>query len=826
MSSTSPPPPAESLWTRQTVSRELPPGDTLVEAELQVKRPQLWDLNDPILYRVTARVASKDSPLFDEGSTRCGFREFKFENGYFRLNGRRIFLRSSHTAAEAPIGHCLPRDPGVLRSELVSCKAMGFNMVRFIGRAALRNQLDMADEIGLLIYEENPSAWMFHDSPKMAERFDRQVAATVRRDRNHPSIVVWGLLNETGEGPVFRQAVKALSLIRSLDETRVVMLGSGRFDCVPSFLNGLDIWKPGEGTQPNVLFNPKPYAIYQVPLWPPRAIGLNPGTKGEYSVARWTAPATGDYTVSARFRGTGCYTTTDVHILHNGKPAYAGFINVRGWGDSCDYSGAMKLAAGETIDFVVGWGGSYSPDAAGLVPWTDTTEVRAVIQSAGGTKHDLAADFSITRNPNGRWSYGWLAPAPAPDAATFAAYVKGETLNTPNIGGLSNPASGEWENVLADLHTYPRSPHRALEIERLRTVSWNDQPLFLAEYGMGSGTHFPRMLRHYEALGEESNLGAKSYEEMLARFMADWNRWKLGDTFASPEDFFDKCLAKMAGLRRLGINALRSNPWIVSYNLTGTHDTAEAYSEGVITAFREHKPGTFDAMCDGFAPLRWCLFAEPVSVYRGDKVRFEAVLANEDVLKPGDYPALLQVLGPNDERIIERKINVKIAAKRGQVEPPFAIPAFSEEIPVDGPSGKYRFVARLLKGGPASGESIDFYVTDPRGLPAVGAEVTLWGDDEDLANWLSAHNIRVRPFVSGIPSRREVILVSARPAGGGDARAWRELVERIARGSTVVFLSLDVFKKGTESAWLVASRQERHEGSRKRVFLSSGLCPG
>jgi hypothetical protein len=53
-----------------TVSRELPPGDTLVEAELQVKRPQLWELNDPILYRVTARVTSKGSPLFDESSTR------------------------------------------------------------------------------------------------------------------------------------------------------------------------------------------------------------------------------------------------------------------------------------------------------------------------------------------------------------------------------------------------------------------------------------------------------------------------------------------------------------------------------------------------------------------------------------------------------------------------------------------------------------------------------------------------------------------------------------------------------------------------------------
>ncbi len=786
-----------------TISQELPAGDTLIKSELQVQNPQLWDLNDPILYRVTARVTSDSSPWFDESSTRCGFRDFKFENGYFRLNGRRIFLRSSHTAAEAPIGHCLPRDPGVLRSELLSCKAMGFNMVRFISRVALRYQLDMADEIGLLIYEESPASWMFHDSPNMAERFDRQITSLVRRDRSHPSIVIWGLLNETGDGPVFRRAVQSLPLVRSLDDSRVVILGSGRFDCPLSFINGLQVWKSGEGTQPNVLFNSRPYALYQVPLWPAKTVSLNPGAGGEYSVARWTAPAAGEYTVSARFRGTGCYSTTDVHVLRGGQPVYTGFINVRGWGDCCEYSGTMKLKAGETIDFVVGWGGSYSLNAAGLIPWTDTTEVRSVIQSAEGTKYDMAADFSNSRNPNGPWSYGSLTAGQAPDAATFAAYAKCETLNNPDIGNICNPGSNEWENVLADLHTYPRSPHRGLEIERLRTVTYNDQPLFLAEYGLGSGTHFPRMLRHFESRGEEAYHMAKFYEDMLARFMADWDRWKLAEAFASPEDFFDKCLAKMAGLRKMGINALRSNPAIISYNVTGTHDTAEAYSEGVITAFREHKPGTFDAMCDAFAPLRWCLFTEPVSVYRGGKVKFEAVLANEDVLKPGEYPVLLQVLGPDDERLIERKISVTIPAKTDNMEPSFAIPVFSGELPVDAPSGKCRFVARLLKGGAASGESVDFYVTDPADLPAVKTEITLWGEDKELADWLDGHGIKIRPFASGKPARREVILVAAQPGGTGDAKAWRELAERMASGSSVVFLSLDVFQKdGNPLGWL------------------------
>jgi hypothetical protein len=784
------------------VEKSLASGDTLVKAELAVEDPRLWDINDPYLYRVTARIAAEDSASYDESSTRCGFKDFRFADGFFRLNGRRIFLRSSHTGPWGPVGGVVPYSSESVRRELVACKAMGFNMVRFLARAPLRVQLEAADEIGIMLYDECSASWMFADSPKMGERFDRQLAGMIRRDRNHPSIAMWGLLNETGDGPVFQHAAKRLSLLRSLDTTRPVILASGRFDAGPSYLNGLEIWKPAEAEQPNILFNPNPYAVYQVPLWPSKAVALNPGPGGEYSVVRWTAPAAGVYTISAKFRGTGCYSTTDLHVLHGRIPVYKGFINVRGRGDACTYADTIKLGAGETLDFIVGWAGNLA-GSAGLVPWTDTTEVNAVIKSSAGAAYDLAADFSNSKNPNGAWSFGWLKAGPSPDPATFTAYAKCETEKHSFLGGISNPDSNEWEPLLGDLHTYPRVPHRELEIERLRAASMSDQPLFLSEYGVGSGTHWPRILRHYEAMGEESCPSAQSIRDMLAAFMADWNKWKLGDVFAGAEDFFDKCLAKMGGLRKLGINALRSNPRIIGYSMTGTRDSPESYSEGVFTSFREHKPGTFDALADAFAPLRWCLFAEPGSVYRGQKIKLEAVIANEDVLKPGEYPARLQVLGPDDVMVWERDITVKIPAQVGKTETPFVIPVFSEEVPIDGPSGKYRLTARLLKGAAASGENIEFYVTDPRDMPAVKSEIVLWGEDKELASWLAGHGIKTRPFASKTPATREVILVPALPGGAGDAKAWRELAGRIARGSTAVFLSPDVFNKdGNPVGWL------------------------
>lgn len=117
-------------------------------------------------------------------------------------------------------------------------------------------------------------------------------------------------------------------------------------------------------------------------------------------------------------------------------------------------------------------------------------------------------------------------------------------------------------------------------------------------------------------------------------------------------------------------------------------------------------------MFDAWAPLRWCLFAEPVHIRRGDKVHLEAVLANEDVLQPGDYPALIQVIGPNVKHIMDRRIKVTIPPRDPKHEQPFAKLCFSDDVLIDGPTGKYRFLATFEQGAAAAGGETEFYVTD------------------------------------------------------------------------------------------------------------------
>ena len=171
-------------------------------------------------------------------------------------------------------------------------------------------------------------------------------------------------------------------------------------------------------------------------------------------------------------------------------------------------------------------------------------------------------------------------------------------------------------------------------------------------------------------------------------------------------------------------------------------------------------------------------------MYRGTRIRFEAVLANEDALAPGEYPVRLLVAGPQNQRIFEKTVNVNIGK-----ESPFAVPVFCEDVVVDGPSGRYRFLASFERGGAATGGEAEFYVADPAELPAVKAEVVLASDDAELAKWLTEHGVRHRKLADGQSAPREVILVSKTPP------ALDELWERVRHGATAVFLLPEALKK-------------------------------
>ncbi len=599
----------------------VPPGDTIIKTTLKIEEPHLWDLNNPFLYRLTLRNINNKDQSADEHSVRFGFRDFKFENGSFRLNGKRLFLRSAHSCNNYPVGQRLPIDPDQARRDLLDMKVMGFNAIRFIWGGAQPYQLDLCDEIGLMVYNESFASQGLDSSSVMFERFDRSQLGMVRRDRSHPSVVIWGLLNETFDGLVFRHAVAMLPRLRSMDNSRMVLLGSGRWD-------------------------------------------------GQYNI------------------------------------------------------------------------GSIS-------------------------------------NPNSQtWEYllGNESPTTSPAKMT-------------KIGGYCEGAG--------DAHVYPVVPQPLKATDLIRNLGKNSRPVLLSEYGIGSTVDLWRVTRHFERIGKPAAEDALFYKDKLDKYLVDWERWKMDEIYVRPEDFFAESIRRVAGQRRIGLTAIRSNPQIAGYNLTGMNDHVMG-GEGLTTTFRELKPGTTDALFEELAPLRWCLFAEPKNSYRGEKVKLEVVLANEDVLTPGDYTALIQVVGPGNLKIYEHKSTITISKTRNGVEPPIVQPVFTVDLPIDGPAGKYRLLTTLERGGAPTCGEVEFFVDDSNLMPPIETGITTWGVDSVLMRWLTDHHFKTHPFNANQQKLREVILVGANPPSGGDTLlSFTSLMQHIARGSNAVFLAPEVFRQRT-----------------------------
>ncbi|MCL5099113.1 MAG: glycoside hydrolase family 2 [Candidatus Omnitrophica bacterium] len=767
-------------------SQRVAPGDTEVKTMLHVPNHRLWQLDDPYLYRVTGSLRSDESTSVDERSVRCGFRDFRFTDGYFRLNGCRIRLQGPlYIVLHYPVTQSVPYDEDLMRRDVLNMKALGFNCVRFACGAALpARQLDVLDEMGLLACEEHFGARELASSPLMEQRWDRSLGGVIRRDRNHPCIVIWSLLNEVTDGRLFRHAARSLPLVRDLDESRMVLINSGRFDLGSNAnpLSSLQVWRGPNGPEPLACYNNQNRpAIVADTTWPPGELSLHPGPKGEFSVARWTCPDMGEYSLTVAFRGLSTQpTTTDTHVLLDGKPLHVGFINVRARGNTDAFAAKLTLAKGDTLDFAVGFGnGNHGGDS---------TALSAAIQPASGKPFRAAPEFSSQANPNGAWSYGYFAPGPAPDSSTFKLYTEQNGADNGPVGTLSNPGSPNWETGLHDIHVYPTFPHTAAIINQMRHRD-EKGPIILSEFGVCGAQDYPRFMRHFEQLGQESAPDARIYREKLDRFMADWQRWRLDECWARPEDYFTQSQQNQAKLALGDFNAWMSNPNIVgSFSSTQIID-AWFHGCGLTSYFRELKPGMADVFTDLASPVRWCLFVDPVNIYRGTKVRLEVSLVNLDALQPGTYPARLQVVGPRTTRVFEKDITIEIPPRDRKPEPPFAQSVFSGEVKIDGPSGKYRFLATFQHGAAAGGGETEFYVSDAAEMPPVTKEIVLWGHDPALADWLSARGIRVRNGLTESQVEREVILASGQPVEAGRTEAFKELARRMTRGSAVIFLT-------------------------------------
>jgi beta-galactosidase len=178
---------------------------------------ELWNLHSPKLYRVEVRLL-QGATLLDSDKRRVGFREARFTPQGFSLNGTVIKLRGLDRHQTFPwVGQAMPgrvqrRDAVILRKNL-RC-----NIVRTSHYPQSRHFLDACDEIGLLVLEEIPGWQHIGDLPWQDISVDN-VSRMIRRDWNHPSIILWGVrINESRDNHDFYTRTNAMA--HSLDPTR------------------------------------------------------------------------------------------------------------------------------------------------------------------------------------------------------------------------------------------------------------------------------------------------------------------------------------------------------------------------------------------------------------------------------------------------------------------------------------------------------------------------------------------------------------------------------------------------------------------------------
>ncbi len=207
-------------------------GSRDVEVTIPLHNPRRWDIDDPALYTVRT-VVSVGPEVRDVQETPFGVRTVRFDPDHgFWLNDRRVQLRGVNLHHDhGPLGAAFY--PRAMERKLEIMKSMGVNAIRTSHNMEAPEVLDMADRMGLLVFNEifdkyDGKADIGPDTD-FEEFAHRNVRNFVLRDRNHPSLFLWSVGNEIGDvqwnvDGAFQQLHTMVSYVRRYDPTRPVTL--------------------------------------------------------------------------------------------------------------------------------------------------------------------------------------------------------------------------------------------------------------------------------------------------------------------------------------------------------------------------------------------------------------------------------------------------------------------------------------------------------------------------------------------------------------------------------------------------------------------------
>lgn len=303
-----------------------------------IQAPQYWSVQSPDLYKLKTDVY-KDGSLCDHAESVFGIRTISFDPVHgFQLNGETLLLKGGCVHHDnGPLGARAYDRAEVRRVEIL--KSNGFNAIRCAHNPPSPAFLNACDSLGMLVIDEAFDMWNYPKNPYdyhlyFRDWWQRDVKGMVKRDRNHPSVIMWSIGNEivnADQPDVARLAHMLADTIRSLDPTRPVTSAVNNVsDKKDPYFSALDIagynyardhYAADHNRKPDrVIFCSESYALEAFDYW--SDVEKYPWVIGDFI---WTSF---DYLGEASIGWRGYMQKSDYYPWNL---AYCGDIDICGW---------------------------------------------------------------------------------------------------------------------------------------------------------------------------------------------------------------------------------------------------------------------------------------------------------------------------------------------------------------------------------------------------------------------------------------------------------------------------------------------------------------
>ena len=200
--------------------------------DLKIDGIEEWSPETPVLYQVELQMLREDE-VIDDLIERFGFREICVQGKYILLNGKRLRIKGICRHEDHPdYGCALPYQ--TIYNDLVLIRQMGANSIRTAHYPNDEIFLDLCDELGILVWEENHARGLEEDRmkhPLFEEQAEQVIREMIFYHYNHPCIFIWGILNECASETLFGRSCyeKQFRLICEMDDSRPCTFASCKF---------------------------------------------------------------------------------------------------------------------------------------------------------------------------------------------------------------------------------------------------------------------------------------------------------------------------------------------------------------------------------------------------------------------------------------------------------------------------------------------------------------------------------------------------------------------------------------------------------------------